>query len=336
METGQEIKLAYGALKNMGLIKNFASLVLVCGHGSTSVNNPYASSLDCGACGGHSGEINAKVLVEILNSPEVRRGLKEYEIYIPETTYFIAGLHNTTTDELEIFDNEAVPGQFQKNLNRIKIWLHEASQEARKERELSGGLREYTISKLDREVKRKSQDWSEIRPEWGLSGNAAFIIAPRNRTRNLNLGGRVFLHNYHADQDQDQSILELILLAPTVVATWINLQYYGSTVNNALYGSGNKLIHNVVGKMGVWQGNGGDLQTGLPIQSLYNGKKWMHEPLRLSVFLEAEPRLIQETIQKHQELIELTENEWIYIFSIDPATQAISQLVRGSSWERLG
>ena len=126
-----------------------------------------------------------------------------------------------------------------------------------------------------------------------MANNAAFIAAPRERTRGLNLGGRTFLHNYDANLDAEKSTLELIMVAPMVVASWINLQYYGSTVNNRLFGSGNKVLHNVVGTFGVWQGNGGDLQSGLPLQSVHDGTRWMHEPLRLNVFIEAERSAIE-------------------------------------------
>jgi uncharacterized protein YbcC (UPF0753/DUF2309 family) len=163
----------------------------------------------------------------------------------------------------------------------------------------------------------RSRDWAQVRPEWGLANNAAFIAAPRERTRGLNLGGRTFLHNYNAQLDPDKSTLELIMVAPMVVASWINLQYYGSTVNNRLFGSGNKVLHNVVGTFGVWQGNGGDLQSGLPLQSVHDGTRWMHEPLRLSVFIEAERTDIEGIIAKQPGVRELVEYGWINLFAMD-------------------
>jgi uncharacterized protein YbcC (UPF0753/DUF2309 family) len=163
----------------------------------------------------------------------------------------------------------------------------------------------------------RSRDWSQVRPEWGLANNAAFIAAPRERTKGLNLGGRVFLHNYDANLDTDKSTLELIMVAPMVVASWINLQYYGSTVNNRLFGSGNKVLHNVVGTFGVWQGNGGDLQSGLPLQSVHDGKRWKHEPLRLNVFIEAERSAIESIIAKQPGVRELVDNGWVNLFAME-------------------
>ena len=59
------------------------------------------------------------------------------------------------------------------------------------------------------------------------------------------------------------------MTAPMIVAHWINMQYFASTVDNDHFGSGNKTIHNVVGRFGILSGNGGDLMTGLPWQSLH-------------------------------------------------------------------
>lgn len=328
-----EIETAASSLKNMGLIHNFASLVLLAGHGSTSVNNPYSASLDCGACGGHAGDINARVLVSILNNPDTRKGLIQYGINIPEKTHFIAGLHNTTTDELSLYNLESVPEHLSLELEKLKSWVKSASLKARLKRHSLFPPLEPLIKDPDKIVMENSQDWAQVRPEWGLAGNAAFIAAPRSRTQNLDLKGRVFLHNYQENKDPDQSILELILLAPMVVATWINLQYYASTVNNEIYGSGNKTIHNMVGKLGIWQGNGGDLQTGLPLQSLHNGKEWVHEPLRLSVFLEASQQNLEKLILQDQELKNLILNHWIYIFSIDPKTGKIYRYLGLHNWE---
>jgi uncharacterized protein YbcC (UPF0753/DUF2309 family) len=133
----------------------------------------------------------------------------------------------------------------------------------------------------------------------------------------LNLGGRVFLHNYSASLDADKSTLELILVAPMVVASWINLQYYGSTVDSRRFGSGNKVLHNVVGTFGVWQGNGGDLQPGLPLQSVHDGTHWRHEPPRLNVFIEAAREDIAAILAKQPGVRELIENRWVNLFAMD-------------------
>jgi hypothetical protein len=321
LETGiapaDQIALAAFALKNMGLVANFAKVVLICGHGSATANNPYGSALDCGACGGHAGDANARVAADILNRPAVREGLKSQGIHIPAETIFIAGLHNTTTDEVLIYDAENLSPSQSAELDKIKIWLAAASKKSRCERAVSLGLGDVPEAELDEKVFLRSRDWAQVRPEWGLANNAAFIAAPRERTRGLNLGGRTFLHNYDANLDAEKSTLELIMVAPMVVASWINLQYYGSTVNNRLFGSGNKVLHNVVGTFGVWQGNGGDLQSGLPLQSVHDGKRWMHEPLRLNVFIEAERSAIESIIAKQPGVRELVDNGWVNLFAME-------------------
>jgi uncharacterized protein YbcC (UPF0753/DUF2309 family) len=312
----EEIELAAQMFKNMSLNPSrLAPVVLVCGHGGKTENNPYASSLDCGACGGHKGDINARVAAMLLNKPQVRQGLSQRGILIPHDTVFVAGLHITTTDDVVLFDAHIISPEQREQLAR---WLQVASRQARLER--SRSLIPGTppsADKLDDEIRRRSVDWSEVRPEWGLAGNAAFIAAPRSRTQGIDLEGRAFLHEYDPASDPDGSVLTLVLTAPVVVASWINLQYYGSTVNNQLFGSGNKVLHNVVGAFGVWEGNGGDLRTGLPIQSLHDGARWMHEPLRLQVVLDAPRDRIDKVLKQNPEIRKLVENHWIHLMAME-------------------
>jgi uncharacterized protein YbcC (UPF0753/DUF2309 family) len=313
---GEEIELAAQALTNMSVDPSrLAEIVLLCGHGGKTENNPYASSLDCGACGGHKGDINARFAATLLNKPEVRRGLQDRGIVIPDDTVFIAGLHVTTTDDVVLYDAQRISAEKRAQIER---WLSSASRQARRERSRSlcsgtppGG------DSLDAEIRRRSVDWSEVRPEWGLAGNAAFIAAPRSKTRGIDLEGRVFLHDYDAASDPDGSVLTLILTAPVVVASWINLQYYGSTVNNRQFGSGNKVLHNVVGGFGVWEGNAGDLRTGLPLQSLHDGTRWIHEPLRLQVLIDAPRDRIDRVLKQNPDIRTLVENHWLQLLAMD-------------------
>jgi len=328
-----QVQLALGALKNMGLTSNFSRLVMLCGHGSNTTNNPYAAGLDCGACGGHAGDSNARVAAAILNQPMVRTVLEGEGIRIQQDTRFIAALHDTTTDEITIFDADKVPLSHETDLLQLQQWLDEGSKRCRQQRASSLGLASAAEAELEQLIHQRSRDWAQVRPEWGLAGNAAFIAAPRERTRHLNLGGRVFLHNYRHSADTTKSTLELIMTAPMVVANWINLQYYASTVNNRLWGSGNKVTHNVVGTFGIQQGNGGDLQAGLPLQSVHNGETWMHEPVRLSVLIEAPRSDIDAVIAKHESVRQLVENGWLHLFAIEDEGRYILQRNIEGKWQ---
>ncbi len=308
------VAMAAGALTNMGLTSNFAPIVLLCGHGSETANNPYGSSLDCGACGGNAGLTNARIAVRTLNDPEVRDGLRARGIDVPSGTWFVAGLHNTTTDEVSLVEEVGESSEVKVALEKLRNQLAKAGAVARGHRAPSLGLRGGGTRKR---IEARSRDWAQVRPEWGLAGNAIFIAAPRVRTAGLDLGGRSFLHNYDWRTDESGAVLELIMMAPMVVANWINLQYYASTVNNVKFGSGNKVLHNVVGMLGVVQGNGGDLQVGLPWQSVHDGRKFVHEPLRLNVMLAAPRERIVDVLRKHAGVGELVANRWLHLFSLE-------------------
>jgi hypothetical protein len=331
MSAAQQLQVAESVLKAMSLTDNFARIVLLTGHGATTLNNPYAAGLHCGACGGHSGEANAQVAAQVLNHPAVRAGLKKRGIIIPEDTVFVAALHDTTTDEVTLFDTHTIPASHADDLATLQEQLSAAGQLARAERAALLGIQ--PDADIDRAVMRRSRDWSQVRPEWGLAGCAAFIVAPRETTAGANLGGRSFLHSYDWQQDEGFGVLELIMTAPMIVASWISLQYYASTVDNAFFGSGNKVLHNIVGTLGVLEGNGGDLRVGLPWQSVHDGTRYIHEPLRLNVLIQAPTRSITDIIARHDTVRQLLDNGWLHVFALDDAGKVAQRYAGNLKWE---
>ncbi len=304
----QKTELVSGVLKAMGLTRDFATTVLLLGHGSETRNNLHASGLDCGACGGQTGEVNVRVLAALLNDRAIRQKLADIGIVVPAHTRFVAGLHNTTTDSISCFDEVD---------QDIMVWLQQAAIETRRERALlmEPSLQKLDDTKLEKALSGRARDWSEVRPEWGLANNAAFIVAPRDKTRSLPLDGRVFLHDYDWHQDPDFALLAQIMTAPMVVTHWINMQYNLSVTDNGFFGSGNKLLHNAVNQhIGVFEGNGGDLRIGLPFQSIHDGNEWRHQPLRLSVYLAAPKAAIEKVIASHDTIRQLVENNWLFLF----------------------
>ena len=329
-DADKRVAMAEAVLRAMSMSRNFARLVLLAGHGSTTVNNPHASGLDCGACGGHTGEANARVAAAILNDRDVRAGLRARGIDVPHDTWFLGGLHDTTTDDVRLFGEDGVPASHREDLAQLKTSLAKAAALARAER--AGLLALDPAAAPDAQIRARSRDWSQVRPEWGLAGNAAFVAAPRARTHGLALGGRAFLHNYDWEDDKGFGVLELIMTAPMVVASWINLQYYGSTVNNRSFGSGNKTLHNVVGALGVLEGNAGDLKTGLPWQSVHDGKNFVHEPLRLNVFIEAPQAEMDRLIAKHESVRQLVGNGWVHLHALADEGRTIRRYRGAGVW----
>jgi uncharacterized protein YbcC (UPF0753/DUF2309 family) len=308
--------------------KQFAPLVIFAGHGSHSANNPFGSSLDCGACAASPGRHNARMLAKLANLPEVRKSLAEsHNIAIPDDTIFIGAEHNTTTDDIVLFDSE-VPESHRALVQKLKMNLLKAQQTATQDRL---GAKGNGVTK----AYQKANDWGETRPEWGLAKNAGFIVGPRSLTKNTNLDSRCFLHSYDWELDTEGKALEGIMQGPMVVTQWINNHYYFSTVDNNTYGGGSKITHNITGKFGVVQGNGGDLKMGLPLQSLFGSDENMyHQPLRLSVMIQAPINRVSEILLRNDNLKELLDNEWIYLMVMDPKQNSeIFRYKKSLQWE---
>jgi uncharacterized protein YbcC (UPF0753/DUF2309 family) len=319
LDTEARVALAARVLGAMGLREGAAPLVLLVGHGSQSANNAQAAALDCGACCGQTGEVNARTLARLLNDPQVRLGLPAAGVRLPASTVFVAALHNTTTDEIEGFDLDLVPTASRARWERLQASLAHAGDQVRRERAPTLGLDpRLSFERLLTRLRQRANDGAQTRPEWGLAGNAAFVIAPRHRTAGVHLGGRAFLHDYDAAQDADGALLELLMTAPMLVTHWINWQYHASTCDPQRLGSGNKVLHNVVGgHLGLFEGNGGDLRIGLSRQSVHDGERWMHEPLRLTVVIDAPHERIEGIIAKHAIVRQLVENGWLHLWRLD-------------------
>lgn len=330
LDLDARIGAAAAVLGAMSLTDNFARIVLLAGHGANVVNNPHASGLHCGACGGYSGEVNARLLAGLLNDRAVRDGLTERGIRVPQDTLFVAALHDTTTDRLTLYAGDQPVSAHKAELQQVESWLEEAGNLARGERALR-------LPRADKagDIAARARDWAEVRPEWALAGCSAFIAAPRSRTSGRSLAGRAFLHDYvwEADAKNGFGVLELIMTAPVVVASWISLQYYGSTVAPEIFGSGNKMLHNVVGGIGVFEGNGGLLRAGLPMQSVHDGEKHVHEPLRLSVCIEAPMDAMNDILSRHDGVRALFDNKWLHLFAMNGDGHLAHRYTGDLKWE---
>jgi uncharacterized protein YbcC (UPF0753/DUF2309 family) len=300
-------------LVTLGLKRQLAPLVVLVGHRATSVNNAYGASLQCGACGGSRGTVNASVAATMLNAAQIRSRLGAQGIDIPGSTHFVAAEHITTTETIRLVDvveegRSTDPGisDVIDNLDRIGT-------------ELGSYVR-----------RRRSRDWSEVRPEMGLIHNAALVIGPRSLTRDADLAGRVFLHSYQPDDDDDNgSLLTAIFAGPMVVAHWINMAYLFSSIEPVIFGAGDKTLHNVVGRFGVVEGSGWDLKMGLPEQSVTDVAGYRHEPLRLLVLVDALAEVVDLALSEHETVSQLVSGGWVRMLSRSDTGGWVERTIRG-------
>jgi uncharacterized protein YbcC (UPF0753/DUF2309 family) len=264
-------------LRGIGLVSDFAQLVMFVGHGSSSRNNPLRSAYDCGACGGRPGRINARAFCIMANDRQVRALVAERAgISIPESTHFIGAFHNTCSDQIEYFDLDRIPLSHQNLFSEIRRDLTEATRQnafERCRRFAQAGVK--SVDQAAEEALSRSYMLAEARPEYGHATNAICIVGPRGATRGLFFDRRSFLVSYDSTIDADASILLGILRAVVPVCGGINLEYLFSAMDNEVYGAGTKLPHNIVSLVGIMNGTSSDLRTGLPMQMVE-----IHEPVR--------------------------------------------------------
>jgi uncharacterized protein YbcC (UPF0753/DUF2309 family) len=187
-----------GLLMSIGLNKDFAPLIYIVGHGSSSANNTHYAGYDCGACSGRPGSVNARVMSFIANHDEVRKELVKRGIEIPTTTQFVGVLHDTCRDEMSYFDEGIINAENKMLHAQNKAYYLEALDLNSLERSRRFVVMDSSksLKKVHRMVKLRAVSLFEPRPELNHATNTLCIVGRRSVTQELFLDRRSFLNSF--------------------------------------------------------------------------------------------------------------------------------------------
>lgn len=308
-------------LQDIGLTSNFAPLVFLTGHGSSSLNNPHESAYNCGACSGGRGGPNARSFASMANDVRVRKMVAANGVVIPDHVHFVGAYHNTCNDLVEYFDLDGLPRALREQFRVAESSINQARQRNAHER-----CRRFESAALTlppdealEHVEERAEDLSQARPEFNHATNSLCLVGRRSWSRGLFLDRRSFLVSYDPAQDDDAAtILARLLAAAIPVCGGISLEYFFSTIDNEGYGCGSKLPHNIASLAGVMTGAASDLRPGLSAQMVE-----IHEPVRIMFVIETTPEIIRGVIDGNPAIARLVQGDWVQLALIDPTTSAI-------------